>query len=160
MAAMDSTSELQTTGGHPPADYSPILQDESEDLSLAVIIIENRTGCRLQTLTAGPGIRGNVTMSPQNIRDIEPSASVRWVAKRKDANESIGSIIAQMGYLIVDRSVILDCPTVGFEWTCFDDGDQEMIVEVNDEEEVFEGNLEKMEEDGIPKWVFTIRKKN
>ncbi|KAK6533798.1 hypothetical protein TWF694_002727 [Orbilia ellipsospora] len=161
MAATDSTSELQTSGGRPITSSSSFADDEYDSPilqapAIAVLIIQNETDYRMMPMAGKPGIRGNAVFAPSDLADIEPSTSFRLVIVPKVQSERISYLIGQMGFLIVDRPLLVDCPTVGFEWTHFDDGEQEINMEVNDDG--FEGTFERREEDGVPTYEFTVRK--
>lgn len=51
---------------------------------------------------------------------------------------------------------------MGLEWSCFEDGVQEVEGEVNDiDEDAFEGDVEEtFDEMGVPKYVFTVRRRS
>ncbi|KAF3922586.1 hypothetical protein AA313_de0203111 [Arthrobotrys entomopaga] len=162
MAATNSTPEFQTSGGRRVSstdgeemDLDVAWNDHLPDI--AVLIIQNATGYRMVPLAAKPGIRGNADFAPSELADIEPSTSFRLAIVPKVHNERISYLIGQMGFLVVDRDLLVDCPTVGFEWTHFDDGEQEMNMEVNDD--AYEGTFEKTEEDNVPVYTFTIKKR-
>ncbi|KAK6527330.1 hypothetical protein TWF281_010515 [Arthrobotrys megalospora] len=130
---------------------------------LAIIVISNQTDRKLQTLMAGPGVRGNGLCSPASIGDIHPYESARWTVVVKDPEYPHGYLKTQMGWLITDPALrIQDCPTVGFEWDCAEDGEQEVEGEVNDiDEDAYEGDVEEtFDERGIPKYIFTVRRKD
>ncbi|KAK6332952.1 hypothetical protein TWF718_010780 [Orbilia javanica] len=130
--------------------------------SIATFIISNKTDYKLQSLTAGPGVRGNGQCSPSSIGDIYPSESARWSVIVKDPEYPRGYLNTQMAWLIITGMRLQDCPTVGLEWSCFEDGGQEVQGEVNDiDEDAFEGDVEEtFDERGIPKYIFTVRRRD
>ncbi|KAK6329800.1 hypothetical protein TWF730_006099 [Orbilia blumenaviensis] len=130
---------------------------------IAVIIISNQTDRKLQALTAGPGIRGNGVCSPSSVDDIYPYESARWTVIVGDPENPSRYINTQMGWLIITPGMRLqDCPIVGFEWSCSEDGDQDVNGEVNDiDEDAYEGDVEEtFDERGVPKYIFSVRRRS
>ncbi|KAF3099582.1 hypothetical protein TWF225_005201 [Orbilia oligospora] len=152
----DHGVESQEPISEPQTPISDALQP------LATFIILNQTDHKLQSLTAGPGVRGNGQCSPSSIGDIYPSESAQWAVIIKDSEQPRSHVNTQMAWLIVTKTRLPDCPTVGLEWSCFEDGEQEVQGEVNDiDEDAYEGDVEEgFDERGIPKYVFTVRNRN
>ncbi|KAK6512625.1 hypothetical protein TWF481_001507 [Arthrobotrys musiformis] len=149
-------AEPQEPISEPQTPISDFLQP------LATFIVYNQTDVKLQSLTAGPGVRGNGQCNPASIGDIYPSESARWTVVIKDPESPRGHVNTQMAWLLITPGMRLqDCPTVGFEWSCFEDDGQEVQGEVNDiDEDAFEGDVEEtFDERGFPKYVFTVRRR-
>ncbi|KAF3909179.1 hypothetical protein ABW20_dc0100090 [Dactylellina cionopaga] len=163
MSATNFNSESRTSGIPLHAEPPRISDSDASDppTPLAIIIFENQTAHRLLTLASGAGIRGNATISPSKFSDVGATTSARWDIIPKDPGDNLdGYVKVQMGFLILDRPRFQDCPTVGLEWTCADDGEQEVTGEVNDiDDDAYDGVVDTIEEDGVPKYVFTIRRK-